>query len=325
MSKQSLLSDQIKTQRTTVLSQTSFSDMSANDPGRSRLSQNKIISAVCVFIFSLLHIQSLKNEREALNNLRRSMIAVEKAVTNNGSSAFSIPEHVLVEERIVQEEQAAASPASPAPTSIPIFYNLFIEKLSDVPRVSNFVRDQLLDYLKPGIHGPILINSIGVVDDLRKLFWPPSLNATLMNHYEKGDEVDTLQELWSYCSREDTHPEQKVVYLHSKGSFHWHEANEQLRVYLTKGALSEECSNLPDTCNVCSSRMSPMPHPHTSGNMWLSRCEYVRKLIEPKQFIRAMFATNRELRNKESGCMGTGRFALEHCEFIASVNILSNV
>jgi hypothetical protein len=168
--------------------------------------------------------------------------------------------------------------------------------------------------MQPSIHGPIFINSIGVVDELRKLYWPPTINATLMNHYKKGDEVDTLQELWAYCSRHDTHPGQKVVYLHSKGSFHRHEANDKLRVYLTKGALSEECSNMPDTCNICSSRFSPIPHPHTSGNMWLSRCEYVRKLIAPKKFIRAMYSTYHEFQFRESGCMGTGRFALEHCK-----------
>ena len=35
--------------------------------------------------------------------------------------------------------------------------------------------------------------------------------------------------------------------------------------FVTRGALSNECAHLPDTCDVCSSRMSPLPHAHTSG------------------------------------------------------------
>jgi hypothetical protein len=86
--------------------------------------------------------------------------------------------------------------------------------------------------------------------------------------------------------------------------------NDLLRRFLTKGALSEECANMPTTCNVCSSRFSPLPHPHTSGNMWAARCDYVSRLIEPKdQFQRAM----RQFRNKGSPvCTGRLRYALEH-------------
>ena len=76
---------------------------------------------------------------------------------------------------------------------------------------------------------------------------------------------------------------------------------------------------MPDTCNVCSSRMSPMPHPHTSGNMWLSRCDYVRKLIEPKKFTQAMYRTNPDITITDwYPCFGLGRFASEHCKPLKS-------
>lgn len=274
--------------------------------GRLKRKKNKVLPGACLLVFFMLHMQSLKNESEALGNLRRSLSTVEDSDTTG--SFFSKPELFLAEEHIVEKDHSIAVPA---PTSIPIFYNLFIKEDSDIPRVSNFMREQLETYMKP-VHGPVMINSIGVIDNLAKLNLPPSIDAKLMNNFEEADEVDTLQELWTYCSRDDTHPEQKVAYLHSKGSFHQHDANDKLRVYLTKGALSEECSNMPDTCNVCSSRMSPMPHPHTSGNMWLSRCDYVRKLIAPKQFRNAMYTTNKALHRTENACMGTGRYALEH-------------
>lgn len=80
-------------------------------------------------------------------------------------------------------------------------------------------------------------------------------------------------------------------------------------MFLTRGALSKECANLPNTCNVCSSRMSPIPHPHTPGNMWLARCDYVSKLINPRQFAHAM---QQVVGGGENACRGTGRYAAEH-------------
>ena len=77
-------------------------------------------------------------------------------------------------------------------------------------------------------------------------------------------------------------------------------------MFLTRGALSKECTNLPLTCNVCSSRMSPMPHPHTPGNMWLARCDYVSKLMDPHTFSHAMDQIG------GGSCRGSGRYAVEH-------------
>ena len=83
-----------------------------------------------------------------------------------------------------------------------------------------------------------------------------------------------------------------------------------LRKFLTRGALSEECSNMPSFCNFCSSRMSPLPHAHTSGNMWAARCEYVRKLMHPIQFEAKMAILYPGYVN--NSCIGTGRYSAEH-------------
>ena len=204
-------------------------------------------------------MQFFKTESVALNTINRSLRSDENSVVTIG-----------------------------AHHRVPIFYNLFVKDKTDISRVSQFMREQLETYMKPGVvHGPVTINSVGAVENLKTLKLFPEIEATL-NHYAEGDEEITLQDVWEFCSREDTHPEQKVIYLHSKGSFTQKASNDVLRVYLTKGALSSECSSLPDTCNVCSSRMSPIPHPHVSGNMWLARCDYIRKLIEPKNFKEAM-------------------------------------
>ena len=205
--------------------------------------------------------------------------------------------------------------ASSAPSTIPVFYNLFIGKEEDIPRVSTLFREQLGSNFIPGIHGPVFVNSIGAVSNLSRLQLPPSIDARLLKHYTRGDEALTLHDLWRYCRHKDTRLQQKVIYLHSKGSYHPHNANDQLRAYLTRGALSHECSTMPfEKCNVCSSRMSPMPHPHTPGNMWLSRCDYVRQLIDPKHFQAAMRRVMRKWKMLDANlaCMGADRYAVEH-------------
>jgi hypothetical protein len=129
----------------------------------------------------------------------------------------------------------------------PVFYNLFVSKASDSDRVTGLVEDQL-SHLLP--EHRLYVHSIG---------YPLAIpNVTLLTQNEKGDEIDTLHSLWAFCIMQ---PSSKVVYLHSKGSFHPKPENEVLRPFLTSGALSRECLELPKSCNVCSSRMSPIPHP----------------------------------------------------------------
>mmetsp|Transcript_16220 Transcript_16220/g.39836 ORF Transcript_16220/g.39836 Transcript_16220/m.39836 type:complete len:439 (-) Transcript_16220:393-1709(-) len=150
-----------------------------------------------------------------------------------------------------------------------------------------------------------------------------------LGHHDTGSELVSLQSLWEYCQNTSSPTTTKVVYLHSKGSYTSTESNELLRRFITKGATSDACASISHDhdhhhhrsngdddsiavttkCNVCSSRFSPLPHPHTSGNMWLARCDYVQKLIEPKKF---------EDRMEEMGlrgyppCDGRQRYSLEH-------------
>ena len=137
---------------------------------------------------------------------------------------------------------------------IPVFYNVFTPTEDVMDNVQSIVNEQMNMSLP---QHDFFVRSIGIP------FKTPNASV-LLQHDETGNEVETLDFLWQHCNE---YPNDKVVYLHSKGSFHPHAKNHKLRKFLTKGALSEECANLPDTCNVCSSRMSPLPHPHTSGNM----------------------------------------------------------
>jgi hypothetical protein len=119
--------------------------------------------------------------------------------------------------------------------------------------------------------------------------------------------------LKQYCK---DYPAAKVVYLHSKGSFNPMEVNERLRRFQTRGELLEECANLPSSCNVCSSRMSPIPHPHPSWNMWLAKCDYVQKLTNlmtlKKKTKELRYSPNNGNKPRNNACIGKGRFAAEH-------------
>lgn len=177
---------------------------------------------------------------------------------------------------------------------IRVFYNVFTNETSAISHVQSIVNEQM-HFLRS--NHEVHYNSIGVPFSIE--------NATLIKHHANGSEEVTLKSLWEYCQK---NLNDKVVYLHSKGSFHDHRNNKKLRPFVTRGALSEGCSKLPNVCNVCSSRFSPIPHPHTPGNMWLARCEYVAKLIDPYEISSKMEA----IIPGGGACEGVGRYALEH-------------
>jgi len=104
-------------------------------------------------------------------------------------------------------------------------------------------------------------------------------------HYSEGWEPVTHQSMYEYCVQ---NPTKRVAYIHNKGSFHSSFNNYVIRRFLMKAITSEECVNMPDTCSVCSSRFSPLPHPHTPGNMWHAQCSHIQKLLPPASFEQTM-------------------------------------
>ena len=188
-----------------------------------------------------------------------------------------------------------------SPEVIRVYYNLFVANQADGDRVSKIFEEQY-ELLLP-LHR-MYVRSIGYPLELPN-------STTLLQHRSSGDEKETLHLLWEYCNDK---PTAKVVYLHSKGSFHPNPENEKLRRFLTRGALSEECLSLPAECNVCASRASPIPHPHVPGNMFLARCDYIRKLIDPLLFEAKMstITTVPRVHSSHHPCYGLERFAAEH-------------
>lgn len=223
------------------------------------------------------------------------------------AAAFLFVTNYLLHSTITQNPKQASSEwflsrAPPeAPNLIKVFYNLFVARPEDTGRVLAIFNEQI-QTIDPNIHDVnISINSIG--------HWIPYVpKQYTIEHCAEGGEDMTLHSLWGYCKANNS-SESKVVYLHSKGSYHPDENNSRLRRFLTEGALSEECANSPNNCDVCSSRMSTHPHPHTSGNMWLARCSYINKLIDPYTLREGKLPN---IYNKDNGCMGFGRYFFEH-------------
>ena len=77
-----------------------------------------------------------------------------------------------------------------------------------------------------------------------------------------GDERDTLQLLYDHCIR---NKEDRVIYIHSKGSFHPSKSNDVLRRNLMKAVNYCVRAGILDHGDICGLRFAPIPYPHISG------------------------------------------------------------
>jgi hypothetical protein len=141
----------------------------------------------------------------------------------------------------------------------------------------------------------------------------------LLTQKSVGWEEDTLSELQEYCQQ---HPDNNVIYLHSKGTYNSNAINDRLRNLITLSALSDECYEglTSGQCNICSARFSPLPHWHKPGNMWTAKCKYISKLypiqsFEPKvlEIVETFMQNCSDCANQpDPSSVGTGRFANKH-------------
>ena len=260
---------------------------------RTRRSSRIIIVALSfVASYLIMHLILLKNGNNDYSNV---VVHQHYSNRNNVSSSSSIVTNNNNNNNVQPTEK------------IHIFYNLFTKNAQEEDRVRKIVEEQFGN-INPTLHD---VNNISITSIGHRLS-----NMSITKHYNTGGEDITLHALWEYC-KHNNHTNTKVIYLHSKGSYHPNEANNKLRNFVTRGALSTECANLPHDCNVCSSRMSPLPHPHTSGNMWLARCDYISRLFDP--LLQSATATTKMKNNvlspqihEDNPCMGRGRYLGEH-------------
>ncbi|KAL9185664.1 hypothetical protein ACHAXT_003441 [Thalassiosira profunda] len=112
----------------------------------------------------------------------------------------------------------------------------------------------------------------------------PRLECTQLQFYEEAGEAVTLQDVHDFCKSDlvaDAN-RTRVVYLHSKGSYHSQKENHIWRRQMTDASLHPDCLNPPDdTCDVCGAQFYIKYAIMFPGNMWTAKCSYVNKLIPP--------------------------------------------
>ena len=182
------------------------------------------------------------------------------------------------------------------PKNVTVFYNIFagghkrgaekivLEQLHQITNSSLWTNINEIRYATVG--------NEAVDGFVQKLCRKRGLPCIRLGHADVGSELITLQPLHDHC-RENNRD--YVAYVHDKGSFHKTPANVNLRRALLRALSSQGCYDavtsktpLGEPCDVCSLRFSPLPHQHVSGNMWLARCSYVKRLIAPAKFPTAM-------------------------------------
>jgi hypothetical protein len=122
-----------------------------------------------------------------------------------------------------------------------------------------------------------------------------------------GNEHTTLQLLYTHCL---AHPKDRAFYIHTKGSFHAHAANDALRrnhMHAVAGCIGMDGVANADVCGL---RVSPLPHPHYPGNMWVARCAYVGRLRAPMEFEGLMGAFAKP--DCPDWSVGKDRYSAEH-------------
>ena len=135
-----------------------------------------------------------------------------------------------------------------------------------------------------------------------------NLQCTHAGHTEKGTEDFTLQGLHEFCQGVQSHNmdnnhHHRVVYLHSKGSYHHSRVNENWRYHLTAAALHPSCLHPPtpndnssnDQCHVCGLQFFTEWALFFPGNIWTAQCSYVSQLLSPKDFEGAVDTAMKEV------------------------------
>ena len=127
-------------------------------------------------------------------------------------------------------------------------------------------------------------------------------------HYEQAHEEVSLQALYDYCASSYY---ARVVYMHSKGSFHRDfQGQDRWRRHMMNATTSEMCLKPPNsTCDICGLLFQPLPAPHFTGNIWTAQCSYVQRLLPPKSFaIRMNKLTNKFISYRHKHLLNTSFF-----------------
>ena len=159
----------------------------------------------------------------------------------------------------------------------------------------------------------------------------PSLDCQMLKYYSEAGEAGALQDVHDFChvDRAMQDDSLRVVYLHSKGSYHSQKENHIWRRIMTSASLHPQCLRPPDdSCDVCGAQFYIKYAIMFPGNMWTAKCSYVRKLVPPNDggkyerlkresikkflFLRMWGVLDATLDSDNVEHFGLGRYAWEH-------------
>jgi hypothetical protein len=222
-----------------------------------------------------------------------------KAAANVGRSTTS---------NLTYKANIAAPPKLQANHTHHVFFNIFLNPESRIAFFRSLkIVDEQLQQLENGTN--IYFSLIG-----KRRFYHikgrnichkyPALQCTLLGDHRGGGEELTLQALYEFCLH---HPEDKVSYIHDKGSFRHTSANIKNRRRATLGAVADDCLQIPLSedypCNMCGAKFFPMPHFGYQANMWTAECSYIRRLLPPLEYESKRRALLERLWHEHEECL----------------------
>mmetsp|Transcript_27771 Transcript_27771/g.31729 ORF Transcript_27771/g.31729 Transcript_27771/m.31729 type:complete len:489 (+) Transcript_27771:163-1629(+) len=179
-----------------------------------------------------------------------------------------------------------------------IFYNAYINP-DNLNQSLKIVDEQLKTIRNASKHSstPFYYNVMGHNLTQNSLCPPHKNDCQQLRYVSDGDEAITLQDAYDYCH---LHPNDAIIYLHDKGSFHNTGSNRRIRKIATASAVSNACydSMKDGKCNLCVNKFKFLPNHHTPGNMWVGNCTYLQTLIPPRDFAARRYEMFRLVRNQ---------------------------
>ena len=195
----------------------------------------------------------------------------EKPVESKTVEQKTVDQKPLLESKIVEQQPIEQKSVKQKIRKNAIFFNSFVNKPNETDSSESrrwkrnkfkvIIKEQLaLIKAQPLLDGAnIFYTRFGDLD----VSWPEcggtiSGNRTCIElaAQETGGEDITLQHLYEYCTE---NPLDRVLYMHSKGTFTASKENDYLRDILMKAVTSDECVGMSDNgvCSSCSSKFAP--------------------------------------------------------------------
>jgi hypothetical protein len=163
------------------------------------------------------------------------------------------------------------------------FWNIHAdqENIQDVidAQKENMIKSGLMDqmdYIVYFVHGP---KTYAVSLSGEKFLQYPNIQ-------DEFDEIQTYSVLYDYC-KADT--KGKVLSLHLKGSKNVVATDHKMRKALDCFTLNPNCIDALDRHDICGWRLTAYPYLHYFGNYWWANCDYVKDLIDPRQYTNSTF------------------------------------